>query len=99
MCNTNPKLGTTVCDADFDETGVTHADYPHSPGSLYDCAACEQVCHCDPDDVVTMGDERDMCVHCEESDTFANEDGDMSDDFGPYENHGFESDFDYSTEY
>jgi len=33
-----------------------HADYPHTPGSLYDCVACEKECHCvDPDDT---------CVHC-----------------------------------
>lgn len=23
-----------------------HADYPHEPGYLYDCAACEARCHC-----------------------------------------------------
>jgi hypothetical protein len=23
-----------------------HADYPHEPGRLYDCAACESRCHC-----------------------------------------------------
>lgn len=25
-----------------------HADYPHEPGRLYDCPACEAVCHCAP---------------------------------------------------
>ena len=32
-----------------------HADYPHEPGTLYDCQACEAQCHCDD-----MG----LCVHC-----------------------------------
>lgn len=27
---------------------MNHADYPHEPGTLYDCPACETVCHCDP---------------------------------------------------
>lgn len=25
-----------------------HADYPHEPGRLYDCPACEAKCHCTP---------------------------------------------------
>jgi hypothetical protein len=25
-----------------------HADYPHEPGRLYDCPACEASCHCTP---------------------------------------------------
>jgi len=25
-----------------------HADYPHLPGTLYDCPACEARCHCTP---------------------------------------------------
>lgn len=25
-----------------------HNDYPHNPGYLYDCAACEASCHCTP---------------------------------------------------
>ncbi|GAA1122426.1 hypothetical protein HDA36_000020 [Nocardiopsis composta] len=32
-----------------------HADYPHHPGALYDCAACESECHCEPGFT---------CVHC-----------------------------------
>ena len=24
-----------------------HVDYPHAPGSLYDCGACETECYCD----------------------------------------------------
>lgn len=27
---------------------IPHADYPHEPGRLYDCAACEAECHCKP---------------------------------------------------
>jgi len=26
---------------------MTHADYPHQPGTLYDCEACESDCYCD----------------------------------------------------
>lgn len=25
-----------------------HNSYPHEPGTLYDCAACESACHCTP---------------------------------------------------
>lgn len=25
---------------------IEHADYPHQPGTLYDCAACEDRCFC-----------------------------------------------------
>lgn len=25
-----------------------HSDYPHEPGRLYDCEACEAQCHCTP---------------------------------------------------
>jgi len=32
-----------------------HADYPHHPGTLYDCPACEAECFCNPG----YG-----CVHC-----------------------------------
>lgn len=27
---------------------LAHADYPHVPGYLYDCPACEASCHCSP---------------------------------------------------
>ena len=27
-----------------------HADYPHEPGRLYGCPACEAACHCNPGD-------------------------------------------------
>lgn len=26
-----------------------HVNYPHEPGRLVDCPACEARCHCDPD--------------------------------------------------
>jgi hypothetical protein len=32
-------------DIDID-TGLTHVNYPHEPGRLYDCPACEARCHC-----------------------------------------------------
>lgn len=35
---------------------VPHADYPHEPGRLYDCAACEAQCHCEPGTA--------ECVYC-----------------------------------
>lgn len=31
-----------VADAEI----IPHTDYPHHPGHLYDCAACELACHC-----------------------------------------------------
>lgn len=33
-----------------------HAGYPHVPGYLYDCEACEHTCHCT--------DGGTVCVHC-----------------------------------
>lgn len=27
---------------------TAHVNYPHTPGYLYDCAACEERCHCTP---------------------------------------------------
>jgi hypothetical protein len=27
---------------------VEHVSYPHEPGRLYDCPACESTCHCTP---------------------------------------------------
>lgn len=34
---------------------LNHADYPHEPGTLYDCRACEAECHCGGEGT---------CVHC-----------------------------------
>jgi hypothetical protein len=31
------------------ELDSPHVDYPHEPGRLYDCDACAEACHCDPD--------------------------------------------------
>lgn len=25
---------------------MKHSEYPHEPGQLYDCPACENRCHC-----------------------------------------------------
>jgi hypothetical protein len=39
-----------TCESCGCETGteLAHADYPHEPGRLYDCPACEDHCHCKP---------------------------------------------------
>lgn len=37
-----------------------HANYPHHPGTLYDCPACESACHCD----TTGPEDHELCVHC-----------------------------------
>lgn len=29
-------------------TKLEHVDYPHFPGRLYDCPACDASCHCKP---------------------------------------------------
>lgn len=34
---------------------MVHVDYPHHPGTLYDCPACETVCYCT---------ESSQCIHC-----------------------------------
>ena len=36
-------------------TPVEHVDYPHTPGTLYDCPACEAECFCA---------DGFQCVHC-----------------------------------
>lgn len=36
---------------------IPHADYPHEPGSLYDCPRCEAECFCRPNGT--------SCVFCE----------------------------------
>lgn len=28
---------------------MEHVNYPHEPGRLYDCPACEARCHCGPE--------------------------------------------------
>lgn len=35
-----------------------HADYPHEPGTLYSCQACEENCYCDQ---LTV-----QCIACDE---------------------------------
>lgn len=44
-----------------------HADYPHNPGTLYDCPACESRCHCH--DLaqalaLDLGEADWLCVSC-----------------------------------
>lgn len=42
---------------------LVHADYPHLPGRLYDCEACESECFCDPCAACRMR-LSDCCVQC-----------------------------------
>lgn len=37
-------------------TANQHVSYPHHPGEMYDCPACESQCFCTPDTAA--------CVHC-----------------------------------
>ena len=46
-------------DTTDDPAAVPHADYPHLPGTLYDCPACESVCYCG-----FKGNTLMSCVHC-----------------------------------
>lgn len=39
----------TPRDLGWTEPLAPHVNYPHEPGRLYDCPACEATCHCDPD--------------------------------------------------
>lgn len=42
---------------------LEHVDYPHQPGRLYDCPACELGdCECDP------GDAPCVSIHCVQAD-------------------------------
>lgn len=61
MCRTAPcELATEV---------IEHADYPHEPGTLYDCPACEAVCFCNElaadYSITSEDDEGPECVACE----------------------------------
>jgi hypothetical protein len=38
---------------------IEHVDYPHHPGTLYDCPACENECFCH-----RTGGFDVKCVHC-----------------------------------
>lgn len=42
-CGCDRNAGWAVARRD-----IPHADYPHEPGRLYDCAACESQCFCTP---------------------------------------------------
>lgn len=59
-----PLGETTYCDNSCRTFRVTtdavtaHADYPHFPGMLYDCPACELACHCETALAPFT------CVHC-----------------------------------
>ena len=47
-----------------DEPAMPDADYPHTPGYLHDCAACESACHCAPgaDECVFGGEHNDVAM-------------------------------------
>lgn len=43
--------GRTVPDVDvriLEASPLEHVNYPHEPGRLYDCPACDAACHCRP---------------------------------------------------
>lgn len=55
--NPQPIYDSVVEDLDFSPAfsalcsgGAVHVPYPHEPGRLYDCPACEAKCHCKPDE-------------------------------------------------
>lgn len=37
-------IGSQFSDEYFDD--LEHSDYPHEPGRLHDCPACQERCHC-----------------------------------------------------
>ena len=54
------------------QIAIEHVDYPHEPGRLHDCPACEAQCHCGPgvaagtetECVWPPHEEEKTCVHC-----------------------------------
>lgn len=50
-----------------------HVDYPHEPGRLYDCPACEARCHCTA--AVTRGEETECIFEGEHVSVIAWADG------------------------
>lgn len=40
-------LGHDPSDCAIDTDAPEHTEYPHQPGTLYDCPGCEAQCHCD----------------------------------------------------
>jgi hypothetical protein len=46
------------------EDVLTHADYPHTPGYLIDCPACERACHCHDATCVNCRDQAAYGVGC-----------------------------------
>lgn len=54
-CPAHPDYDPELVDDDEDPEPagwaamrLRHADYPHEPGRLFDCPACEAQCHCAP---------------------------------------------------
>lgn len=59
--NTPLEIGEDAMNFVDDSQGeLLHVDYPHEPGRLYDCAACESECYCTADH-----DAETDCVYCE----------------------------------
>jgi hypothetical protein len=48
--------GNTVGTWTLTEDDTEHAAYPHEPGTLYGCPACEARCHCTEDAVTCIYD-------------------------------------------
>jgi hypothetical protein len=46
------------------DPNVAHADYPHWPGALYDCPACESTCYCAELNEGMLPAYPVTCVHC-----------------------------------
>lgn len=59
---TDGEESMTITDA------AGHVDYPHHPGFLVDCGACEARCHCTPRSAmcVYIGYHRQFCRTCDE---------------------------------
>lgn len=66
----NDSYSTSACDGcgsplhgerhavTIEKSEPQHADYPHEPGTLYDCPACEENCYCSTEPGCTP------CLHC-----------------------------------
>lgn len=48
----------TIQEHEIGSAGVGHVNYPHYPGYLYDCPACEVECFCDADAL------NSVCIFC-----------------------------------
>ena len=54
----------------FVRANLVHVDYPHTPGSLYDCPGCELgPCTCEPGDAGCASDNCTISEEIEEART------------------------------